>query len=610
MPRSGSSSTRQSGREASHHGGEGRRLILGAFLVGCAALLAALLVYEHVSGRGLPGCGPASACARVTSGPWGRLPAIDWPVSFIGLAYFASLLAGWILVRGRLAPWSRWLIRAGATCSIMFLTVMLVERLLCPYCIGAHAAHLAFWLLAEFSPRPVSPDRAAHLARAARRALPIAAAVFVGVSALLGVLDMNRRERETARAEQDLAASTARITSAPSSTVGFTGRYRLGPERAALRIVVFTDYQCPDCRRIEGQLRAAQVADPRISLSVKHFPFCTLCNPGAPNLHPNACWAARAAEAAGILAGPDGFWRTHDWLFSRSGAFTDSELNAALPALGFAPARFLEVMTGSETLARVEADIAEGFALGLAATPMIFVNGVELRGWQAEDGVPRALAAALAANPAPGDAASDAPPPAVEKALADWREGPLLNVPSDGDPHILGVATPRVTVILFGDYQEPFTAEADGQIRALLASNPGLRYDFRHYPVDQACNPSAPRTAHPLACLAAKAAEVAAFLKGPDEFWAQHAHLLASGAGLSAADILDTAQRLGLEPQVFADALDLEEISGAILEDIGAADALGITSVPMIIINNRLVPRWNLDGRSLLADLIAEAGRP
>lgn len=630
-----------------------RSWVFGVVLIGVALAGCGVLVVAHLGGIGLPGCGAGSPCARATSGPWGSIPGLGWPVSFLGFAWFNAVLAVWCLAqagshrpcggspgreeRSGRAAWSvaRWsvaLIRCGAAVSVVYVIVMLVERLICPYCLVVHAANLGLWIVAESARRgaalgAIATQGGGHGTRT--RALWVGVGVFIVVTGGLALLNRGARERAAERAERELAASTARVAGGAAEPAGFTGRYRLGPERAAVRVVVFTDYQCSDCRRIEGELRAAMAADPGISLSVKHFPFCAACNPRATDLHPNACWAARAAEAAGMVGGAAGFGRMHEWLFARSGSFTDEEITAALPSLGLDAGAFLPVMTGPETLERVRADIDEAFALGLSSTPMIFINGVELRGWNAPDGVGRALRAAAAAKPD----GVDRPAGAREKYLADWREGARVIVPVDRQARVMGpgvVRTDRalvegvggggdvervvggtaggtVSVVLFGDYLEPNTVEADAEIRRVVSGRADVRYEFRHFPVDQSCNPVVPRTAQALACLAARAAEAAAFLKGPDEFWRLHAWLMSRGAGLTGPGVLEGGPLVGLEPQVLAQAMEIEELKAAVLEDIGAASAVGITAVPMIIIDGRVVPRWKLDGESLLEAMIEEA---
>ena len=39
----------------------------------------------------VPGCGVrGGGCEEVVNGPWGKIPGLGWPVSFVGLAWFVS----------------------------------------------------------------------------------------------------------------------------------------------------------------------------------------------------------------------------------------------------------------------------------------------------------------------------------------------------------------------------------------------------------------------------------------------------------------------------------------------------------------------------------------
>ena len=82
------------------------------------------------------------------------------------------------------------------------------------------------------------------------------------------------------------------------------GRYLLGELSAPLQIVVFADFQCGDCQAIEEQLRELKVRRKDVAVSMRHFPLCPDCNTAVPAvIHPNACKAALAAEAAVRSAG-------------------------------------------------------------------------------------------------------------------------------------------------------------------------------------------------------------------------------------------------------------------------------------------------------------------
>ena len=372
---------------------------------------------------------------------------------------------------------------------------------------------------------------------------------------------------------------------------------------------MFTGYQCPDCYNMEGQLVQILAARNDVAVSIKHFPFCADCNPGIKKTtHPNGCWAARAAEAAGILWGAEGFWKMHNWLFSQRGLFeTEDALKAGIRSIGFDPTGFVEVMTSDETLRRVQADCREAISLGLNFTPMIFINGVELKGWNAPDALKRAVAAVAATNPPARTAADDHPPTALEKYLADWREQPQRPLPSGKRSWTLGSPDAPYKILLLGDYQEPFTALADQFIRQFVSEHPYTQYTFRHYPVNKECNPQVPDVRHPLACRAAQAAEAAGVLGGPNAFWKLHAWLMEHPKEFNDQALQAAAAQIGLDPGALLVTMATPEVQAAIADDITMGQQMGLQNVPWIIVDGRWVPRWLLEGEDVLGRIVNEA---
>jgi protein-disulfide isomerase len=472
----------------------------------------------------------------------------------------------------------------------------------------------------------------------------------LAVSLVLGVADARLQQRERAAAEVDRVDSTAQILAQsqavpqpPASQTwgaassadrwgagGFTGRYRVGPEASPIRIVMLTDYQCVDCQRVEQEIEEILAARRDVSLSVKHFPMCLEAAPGEPcnryakqAQHPNACWAARAAEAAGILKGDEGFWAMHRWLFGRKGGFTDAELRAGLAELGHDPATFLGVMTGPETLSRVRADCEEGNALGLFYTPMVFVNGVEFKGWQVPGALRRSVEEVAATSPPALRATVDRPVLAASKDIQDWGEQPVRSMPPDtrswsigGAVGGSGLASSRVVdVVLFGDYQEPFTASMDLAIRDRVKTDAGIRYTFRHYPIDPKVNPTVPpkvrpEAVHPLAGRAAQAAEAAGSLGGSQAYWKMHAWLMENVNSFSDESLRAAARGMGLDPDALLAEMGRPEIAAAIVEDARAAQQLGLTGVPMVFVNGKWVWRTTREGENIILRVIESAGRP
>lgn len=590
-----------------------------------------LLVVEHVSGLSLPGCGHGGPCEQAANSLWGKVPLINWPVSFLGLAYFLAALAAWMVTRGAVPGALRQLARLGALASLGFCIILVREWLLCPYCIAAHLGNFAFWITLErMTPRAPRPGYA----------LVSAGVVFVLATAGLGVWDARHRALAAAAAEQDLADATRRIVersrkpgpvstkpavvqSAPAAPTAahtdqppmylsqpFTGRYRLGPEEAPIRIVMITDYQCSDCQRFENEAHALVKGRNDVSLSVKHFPFCRQCNPYVKrDLHPNACWAARAAEATGIMWGNDGFWKMHRWLFDRKGAFeTAAELEAGIRQLGYDPQGFAAVMESEEPLRRIRADAKEAMELGLHFTPMVFINGVELKkGWHAANALRRMVEEVAATNPPRRTAAHDWPPRALEKYLADWRDQPAPRMPADTRAWSLGPDDGALEVVMFGDYQDPNTAEADRIVRGFVADRGGVQYTFRHYPLSSDCNPTVKDQRHPHACRASQAAEAAGRLAGDEGYWRMHVWLLEHQAELSDDGLGAAAVEMGLAADALFAAMEQADVRAAVANDIQAGQRLGLRAIPMIFVDGRFVPRWHLNEKPLLGRFLTEA---
>lgn len=608
----------------------GRGLPGGLLLLAVATAAALGLALEHLGGFNLPGCGAGSPCAKAAASVWGKVPLIGWPVSFLGTAFFAGALVAWAACAGRPGPILKAFYRLGAAVSLFYLAVIFAEGHLCPYCIAAHVANLLFWGVMEAS------TRGPLVARPAAGA--VGAGVFAVATGALAIGEYNARQAADAKAREQAARSTQQIiqattqpatqditTTAPATApaaaaatpstaakpVGFTGRYHYGPKHAPIRLVIMSDYQCSDCHRVEQEVRQIIQKRKDVSLSAKHFPFCTQCNPKAPNLHANACWAARAAEAAGVLQGDDGFWRMHFWLFDRKGSFTDAEIKQALPGLGFDTAEFLRVMQSDATLKRVQADIEEGYALGLYFTPMVFVNGVEFRGWQAVGALTRAIDTIAATNPPAKGPEDDAPAYAAEKYVGDWRERPPQTQPADTRRWTRGPENAAVRVVIFGDYQEPMTADLDRHVARRAAERSDVSVTFRHIPYNQECNPSRKltKTLYPMACQAARAAEAAGTLGGLDGYFRMHDWLLANQQGLTNEKIQAAAVELGFEPAAFAAAMQAPEVAAAIAEDAQAWDQLGLTGIPMMFVNDRLVPRWKREGDDVVKRIFEEAAK-
>jgi len=228
---------------------------------------------------------------------------------------------------------------------------------------------------------------------------------------------------------------------------------------------------------------------------------------------------------------------------------------------------------------------------------MVFINGVELRGWSLPNALTRAVDAVAATNPSPGDPSQDRPPTAREKYIGDWRAQPALNMPLDARQWTTGPADAAIRIVNWGDYQEPYTAKADIKIRALVASHGDVSYTFRHYPVNPACNPASRATfTHELACRAAEAAEAAGSLGGNDAYWVMHDWLMNNQDTFSDATLTQQSRDMGLDPDALFKEMQSVAIATEIMKEAAIAQRMGLRSIPFLFVNDKLVHRWNKPG--------------
>jgi protein-disulfide isomerase len=255
---------------------------------------------------------------------------------------------------------------------------------LCLYCLLVHLAHLGFWVLMELT--VPSPERTS--------AVPFAAgAVFAAVLVLLSGFYGWRTREQLEQAHRDWSDSVDQIAvtqSNPAEAMAgvktLAGRYRVGSAAAPLRVVVFTNYRCPACSRFDDQLESLLRDRDDVSVEIKHLTACRHEQRSPRSDDPiDPCEAALASEAAGVVGGAESFWAMHRWLMQRQGQCNYSELDAALTDLGVGAdtlSAFHAAMRDPQTRRRLEADRRAADELGIVRTPTVFVNGIEVRGWQ------------------------------------------------------------------------------------------------------------------------------------------------------------------------------------------------------------------------------------
>lgn len=172
-----------------------------------------------------------------------------------------------------------------------------------------------------------------------------------------------------------------------------------------------------------------------------------------------------------------------------------------------------------------------------------------------------------------------------------------LTRPVDERDHVRADGGARVTLLVYGDYQCPYTRALDLELARIGKARPGLvRYVYRHFPL---------RQLHPLAQKAAEAAE-AAHAQG--KFWRMHDRLFRGGHDPDRARIVEVARAIGLDVERLERELDEGVHAPRVEDDLRSGLESGVEGTPGVFLEGE---RWRgpRDHASLMAAFTALAGR-
>jgi protein-disulfide isomerase len=167
-------------------------------------------------------------------------------------------------------------------------------------------------------------------------------------------------------------AVALKSSSLPSG-VDADGNFYLGDARATVKLLEYSDFQCPYCSRhaleTGPQIDQAYIATGKAVLVFRNFPL---------DIHPNAMPAAKAALCAGQQK-PALFWAMHDWLFTNQNTWSSiqdasAEFRKQAVAAGADGAQYDKCVAAAETTSHIQKDIADGAKQGVQGTPAFFIN--------------------------------------------------------------------------------------------------------------------------------------------------------------------------------------------------------------------------------------------
>jgi len=172
--------------------------------------------------------------------------------------------------------------------------------------------------------------------------------------------------------------------------------------------------------------------------------------------------------------------------------------------------------------------------------------------------------------------------------MSDDRSHSSLLVPPSTQDWIQGILSAKVVLVMYGDYQDPRSADVYKLIKAIKRElsvafgEDYLCFIFRHFPQTQI---------HPHAQRAAQAAQAAA-VQG--QFWSMHDTLFAHQQNLENGYLVEYANDLGLDIPQFLKELSKQVHVDRINEDIEGGIQSEVTTAPALFINNtRYTGHWN-----------------
>ncbi|MFO0666822.1 MAG: thioredoxin domain-containing protein [Polyangiaceae bacterium] len=351
----------------------------------------------------------------------------------------------------------------------------------------------------------------------------------------------------------------------------------LGNANAQVTIAVFSDFQCPYCKKVEPtfkEIREKYGDKVRFVWKNEPLPF-----------HPRATPAANLAMEARAQKGEKGFWEAHDALFESQPKLEDQDLEEVAKKLGLNVDKVKAAIKDNKYEKEIDADVELGEDVQANGTPHMFVNGRRLVGAQpfdkfktiideeikkADDLIKKGTPAAKVYDELIKDGKS-APEPTFEKKTVP---APPKDAPFRGS------ANAKVLIQEFSDFECPFCSRVEPTVAKVLKNyGDKVKFVWRDKPLPM----------HKDAPLASEAAREALKQKGNDGFWKMHDILFKNQKALGQEALMGYAKELKLDENKFKAALDARTHKAIVDSESKVADDAQISGTPAFVINGYFI---------------------
>lgn len=410
----------------------------------------------------------------------------------------------------------------------------------------------------------------------------------------------------------------------------------LGKDDAKLVMVVFSDFECPFCKKFASTAEALVKKYPdSLRLVFMNFPLHNECNDAVSRAyHKNACMAAEAAMAA---AEQGKFWEMHDYIFENQRTIKEDDIVAFAKSRGMNAEAIKQAMDTRKYEPLLREQARQLIPTGSRGTPSVFVNGMKAENIRWDDINMASSFIESVLNPPEPETGPEKVAPAVQNpgslpparvVLDDGTrlEDRLQNIqnrlseislkgpeqapkrPQGPDPGkvysfniaqspSLGPAGAPVTLVVFSDFLCPHCYRLSQELKQLHEEFPEqVRIVFKNLPSRM----------HKLS-LESHEAALAAGAQG--KFWDMHDKIFENRAKITPERLRELAQEIGLDMNAYDEAVKTHPQRQILVADMADATNAAITGTPTVFINGRYVPNNRRDAIEAIIKSIVTEGK-
>jgi protein-disulfide isomerase len=172
-----------------------------------------------------------------------------------------------------------------------------------------------------------------------------------------------------------------------------------------------------------------------------------------------------------------------------------------------------------------------------------------------------------------------------QRAAENFERQPKVELDLGGVP-VKGPAGAPIQVVEFSDFLCPFCRNLAGAFGGFMPQSQGrVAVFFKHYPLDQACNPVMTRTVHDGACELALGGVCA---EEQGKFWQYHDRIFSQPpTNPSNDDVVRFATEAGLDAEAMRQCLTSPAARAKLDRDLAEGKRLQVNATPTVFVNGK-----------------------